>query len=320
MKRLLMLCCVLLTALNVGAQQESAIRDAGNIQLTGVEDPATSKVYIVQLRSPSAAEHHASLSKTMMAANFSANRAPPRFEKNSAAIQAHTARLDEEQQRVLNKTGPGTREIYRYKYGLNGFAARMSVADAQKLEGLPEVLNVWEDEVRPLATRHSANFLGLFDSEGGLRSEHALDGEDVVIGIIDSGIAPEHPALQDSRIADRPSVCHSSWAETSILGKWLCRRYDKQPDVPAFEALEGWSGECETGVRFDETHCNNKLIGARWFVDGAVDTGPIDENDFRDFVFSNPVRFYTRTNPGFFDGTRVEQAARKVVAAEPGQT
>lgn len=281
LNRLLLICCLLLTAVNVNAQHEPAVRSADDIRLTGKEDPATSKVYIVQLRSPSAAEHHASLSRTMKAANFRANRSPQRFEKDSAAIRAHTARLDEEQQRVLNKAGPGTREIYRYKYGLNGFAARMSVADAQRLAGLPEVLNVWEDEVRPLATRHSANFLGLFDSTGGLRSEHGLDGEGIVIGIIDSGIAPEHPALQDSRIADRPRVCQSSWAETSILGKWLCRRYDKQPDVSAFDELEGWSGECETGARFDESHCNNKLIGARWFVDGAVDTGPIDENDFR---------------------------------------
>ncbi len=45
-----------------------------------------------------------------------------------------------------------------------------------------------------------------------------------------------------------------------------------------------------------------------------VERNLIDEDDFRDFVFTNPVRFYTRTNPGFFDGTRVEQAARQLVA------
>jgi subtilisin family serine protease len=278
---LLLVCCLLLMAIEVGAQDEPAIRSAGDIHLTGAEDPSTSKVYIVQLRLPSAAEHHASLSMKTRAASSSPNEPLPRFQKDSAAVQAYAARLDEEQGRIFGMAGPGARKIYNYKYGLNGFAARMSVADAQKLQGLPEVLNVWEDEVRPMATRHSANFLGLFDSTGGLRSEHALDGDGVVIGVIDSGISPEHPALQDSRAADRPRVCRSSWGETTILGKWLCRRYDRQPDVPAFEELEGWNGECESGDRFDETHCNNKLIGARWFVDGAEDTGPIDENDFR---------------------------------------
>ena len=268
-------------AVEVSAEDEPAIRSAGNMHLTGAEDPSTSKVYIVQLRSPSAAEHHASLTRKTRAASSRANEPLPRFEKDSPAVQAYTVRLDEEQRRIFGMIGPGARKIYNYKYGLNGFAARMSVADAQKLQGLPDVLNVWEDEVRPMATRHSANFLGLFDSSGGLRSEHALDGDGVVIGIIDSGIAPEHPALKDSRAADRPRACRSSWAETTFLGKWLCRRYDRQPDVAAFEELEGWTGECETGDRFEETDCNNKLIGARWFVDGAEDTGPIDENDFR---------------------------------------
>jgi len=92
---------------------------------------------------------------------------------------------------------------------------------AEKLADMDEVLNVWEDEIRPLATRHSASFLGLFDSTSGLRSKHALDGDGIIIGVIDSGIAPDHPALQDTREADRPSACRSSWAETTILGKWL---------------------------------------------------------------------------------------------------
>jgi predicted TIM-barrel fold metal-dependent hydrolase len=32
----------------------------------------------------------------------------------------------------------------------------------------------------------------------------------------------------------------------------------------------------------------------------------VSEADFRDFVFGNPVRFYTRLNPDFFRGTRIE--------------
>ena len=40
----------------------------------------------------------------------------------------------------------------------------------------------------------------------------ATYGEDVVIAVIDGGISPEHPALVDSREADRPSACRSTWA------------------------------------------------------------------------------------------------------------
>jgi hypothetical protein len=47
----------------------------------------------------------------------------------------------------------------------------------------------------------------------------------------------------------------------------------------------------------------------------------VSDADFRDFVFGNPVRFYTRLNPDFFPGTRVEAEAAKLVAETrpPGQ-
>ena len=39
-----------------------------------------------------------------------------------------------------------------------------------------------------------------------------------------------------------------------------------------------------------------------------VEHGWIDEDAFREFTFTNPVRFYTGTNPAFFKGTVVEAA------------
>ncbi len=266
--RLIVLCGLLFLSTGGLAQDRSVLRDAGPVplQLLGDEDQEQTKVYIVQLRSPSAAERQATLART-------------KFDKNSPNVKAWVAEIESEQQRVLGKAGPGAEEIYRYRYGLNGFAARMSVAQAQKLEHDPDVLTVWEDEIRPMATSHSPVFLGLFDAVDGLRSVAGLDGDGIVIGVIDSGIAPEHPALKDTREADKPRLCRSSWADATLLGKWLCRRYRKLPEVPEFEAPEDWNGACESGEQFETTSCNNKLIGARWFIDGALETGPIDEDE-----------------------------------------
>ena len=269
-RHLLLLFALLSISIDGFAQSESALRDVGNmaLQLAGAESADETRVYIVQLRSPSAAERQAAL-------------AMPRtkFDSNSASAKAWVADIAAEQERVLAKAGPGARQIYSYRYGLNGFAARMSVAQAQKLEHLPEVLEVWEDEIRPLATSHSPTFLGLFDADSGLRSTAGLDGDGVVIGIIDSGIAPEHPALQDTRDADKPRACQSSWGETTILGRWLCGRYKRLPQVVTFEPPEGWNGDCVGGDRFETSDCNNKLIGARWYIDGALETGPIDPGE-----------------------------------------
>jgi predicted TIM-barrel fold metal-dependent hydrolase len=47
-----------------------------------------------------------------------------------------------------------------------------------------------------------------------------------------------------------------------------------------------------------------------------VDHGWIEETDFRDFVFANPVRFFTGANPSFFAGTVVGDAVGHFLAAE----
>ena len=46
----------------------------------------------------------------------------------------------------------------------------------------------------------------------------------------------------------------------------------------------------------------------------GVEDGIITEEDFRDFVFGNPVRFWTSTNPNFFKGTAVEAQVQKFLA------
>jgi len=44
-----------------------------------------------------------------------------------------------------------------------------------------------------------------------------------------------------------------------------------------------------------------------------VDDEKITPDDFRDFVFTNPVEFWGRSNPNFFKGTAVEREAQAVL-------
>jgi subtilisin family serine protease len=277
------LLAALLTPLSAPAQFESPLRDAGSlgaIRLAGSEDQDASKVYIVQLTMPSAAEYHAArAAAATMPGTLPQVRA--RFDKSAADIQRYTTQLQQAQDRVIQRAGTGAELIYRYRFGLNGFAARMHPSQAHKLESMAEVLHVWEDEIRPLATNFSLDFLNLFDQDKGLRGPAGLDGEDIVIGVIDSGIAPEHPALRDTREADRPRLCQSDWAENSLLGRWLCRRFRKREATMVYEPPVDWNGACDLGERFEATDCNNKLIGARWFVSGAEASGPLDDGEIR---------------------------------------
>ena len=45
-----------------------------------------------------------------------------------------------------------------------------------------------------------------------------------------------------------------------------------------------------------------------------VEHGAMSEEDFRDFVFSNPVKLWTALNPDFFKGTVVERAVSHYLA------
>ncbi len=280
---LLTIFCLPLYAGAAYAGSDSPLRDAGiarNLQLAGVADPDERKVFIVQLRTPSAAEYYSVLRKSTVTSPV--QKLPRvRFDKASPAVASYAERLRAEQEELLTLAAPGAEKIYSYRYGFNGFAAEMTATQAHKLENMPEVLHVWEDEIRPLATNFSPSFLGLFDSDGGLRGPEGLDGDGIVIGFIDSGIYPEHPALKDTQRADRPRACRGTWAEVTFLGRWLCRRFDKREDKLVFEPPENWNGICETGENFDETHCNNKLIGARYFIAGAENSGPIETGEIR---------------------------------------
>jgi predicted TIM-barrel fold metal-dependent hydrolase len=50
-----------------------------------------------------------------------------------------------------------------------------------------------------------------------------------------------------------------------------------------------------------------------------VEHGLITEDDFRDFMFSNAVRFWGEVNPDFFKGTSVEKQAAEVLAPVPAR-
>ena len=48
-----------------------------------------------------------------------------------------------------------------------------------------------------------------------------------------------------------------------------------------YEPPENWNGVCQAGDGFTSEDCNNKVIGARWFIAGAENTGPIDAGEIR---------------------------------------
>ncbi|MDC6170546.1 S8 family serine peptidase [Paucibacter sp. XJ19-41] len=181
-----------------------------------------------------------------------------RFVFQAESVQAYVSYLESRQRSVAGSVA-GAPVLANYTTVLNGFSASLTEAEVLTLRANPAVIDIQADEPRQLLTTTTSQFLGL-STPGGLWSQTVggtlNKGEDIIIGIIDSGIWPENPAF-----ADRVDA---NGVPTHDLGGVLA--YGTAP--------AGWQGDCASGTGFTPAiHCNNKLIGARYFNAGFNSSG-----------------------------------------------
>jgi len=236
----------------------------------------SASVYLVKLRAPGAASYRGGI------AGFARTRIDigERFDRRNSAVEAYASYLETSHDELLDELGASGAKIYSLRYTLNGFSASLTAAQAAKLAGDPRVERVWLDEDRYTETNNSSVFLGLLDPQGGLRADLKLSGEDIVVGVIDSGIAPGHPSLSDVE-EHIPRACRSQWSQSSWLGVWLCGSIRKNPPTTsAYEPPSNFHGICQSGDGFSSEDCNNKLVGARYYIDGFLSRHTLDEHEF----------------------------------------
>ncbi|KAL8480866.1 hypothetical protein ACS0TY_027404 [Phlomoides rotata] len=127
--------------------------------------------------------------------------------------------------------------LYSYKHTFSGFAATLNASQAAVLKNTRGVISVFESKVLQLHTTRSWDFMGLtLDYTHGtpLQLSH---GDDVVVGILDTGVWPDS----------------ASFAEEPGMGP----------------APKNWKGKCNAGKEFNpKKECNKKLIGARYYLKG----------------------------------------------------
>lgn len=171
-----------------------------------------------------------------------------RLNVGAADVQNYISYLRTQQAHVTG-TVRAAQVTHDYKVVFNGFAALLTDAEVRALKKNGGVANITADSVMKLDTNYTPGFIGL-DAPGGLWQQvggRAAAGEDIVIGIVDSGIWPENPSFADRIDSAGVPTHHSSG--TLVYGA-----------PPA-----SWKGACTTGEGFAAAHCNNKLIGARYF-------------------------------------------------------
>ncbi len=189
-----------------------------------------------------------------------------RYSGNASHVQQYSQYLISQHDELLASVGASGQKIYSYSHALNGFAARLTAKQAAALSGDSKVLKVIEDRAMDVDTNNTPEFLGLLNRRDGLRTRLGLEGEDVVVGILDTGAIQEHPSFSDETSIPRPPICDTPF------GRFLpiCRLLDLNDTFVTYGPPEDWNGICQAGEAWAETDCNNKLIGARFYVDGFV--------------------------------------------------
>eukprot|EP00271_Cylindrocystis_brebissonii_P020344 TRINITY_DN6697_c0_g1_i1.p1 TRINITY_DN6697_c0_g1~~TRINITY_DN6697_c0_g1_i1.p1 ORF type:complete len:857 (+),score=148.09 TRINITY_DN6697_c0_g1_i1:32-2572(+) len=197
-------------------------------------DAANSKVYAVLLKQlPPAASYeggHANFLRTSPLAGA-------RLDSGLPHVQEYTNHLLSTHVNVLTSLNLDTaRKLYSYTHTLNGFAIALTPEELAAVEAHDEVGMVVESRRCYRHTTHTPDFLSipgsLWQRAGGVTNA----GENIIIGVIDTGINPDHPSFSDK--VGEPYV-----------------------DI---HLLKPWRGSCELGD--PKFKCNKKLIGAKFFV------------------------------------------------------
>lgn len=162
-----------------------------------------------------------------------------RDDVNSAEAQQRGDELTASHDAAAADAGVGASEIdMNFTAALNGFSIELDDNEVARMKDTAGVLAVVQDTIRYPQTDASIDFLGLLDQGGAHRSN--LKGDDVIIGVIDSGIWPEHPSFADD----------GSYSDLGIVLD--------ETDFPACDF--GNTAHNAADAPFE---CNNKLIGAR---------------------------------------------------------
>jgi subtilisin family serine protease len=175
----------------------------------------------------------------------------------SANVRRYQAHLERTQENALRGAGVGADAVrYSYTIALNAFAAKLDASEVGEVMKQPGVLMVMPDQLRFPQTDSTPDFLGLTDPGGPWLKGYTGDG--VVVGVIDSGIWPEHPSFADD----------GSFSALPLPGAVPCEF--------------GNTAHNANDVPFT---CNNKLLGARQMLEtyrALVGADPEEYDSARD--------------------------------------
>jgi hypothetical protein len=206
--------------------------------------------YIVQLKDSPAATYAGGIS----------GLAPTRVAKGkqlnakSSTVKKYSSYLRAQQSSLASKLG--ITPMYNYSLALNGFSAKLSATQVARLVKSSDVASVTPSRMLHITDEKSIDYLGITGTDG---TWDQLGGEGnrgagVVVGDLDTGIAPENASFAGAPLDD------SSGDEP----------YLSSANTISYVKSDGntFSSAVVTGEQFTAADYSTKIIAGRFFVDG----------------------------------------------------
>lgn len=170
---------------------------------------------------------------------------------DTSAADAYAAHLESEQSQVASAIGADI--AANLTTTMNGFIADLSREQALELSRDARVSQIFPDEIQQIQASPANEYLdleALWAQAGGVDAA----GEGVVVGVLDTGIAPENPLFAGDPLGTTPG------AEPYL---------DAQGQI-VYEKGDGntFTGVCQTGAQFEASDCSTKIVSARYYVEG----------------------------------------------------
>jgi len=220
----------------------------------------------------------------------------------------------------------GVEPLQRYTVALNGFSARLSAAQAEKLAATDGVLSVAPDVVRHLTSTGTsidtstdtsdvtverayrttagaqtlaatgtggttADYLGLTGDDGVWASLGGVQnaGKGVVVADLDTGLWPDHPSVAGNELSLRAQDPTGAYLDGSTI---------------TMDKADGgtYTGVCETGQDWTAADCSTKVVGARTFSEGYRETRDLGDEEFDSARDSDGHGTHTATTAVGLDG------------------
>jgi subtilisin family serine protease len=216
--------------------------------------PATgTQLYLVQVAGAPVASYDGGI------AGLAATRPTPgsKIDPGSVATRAYRDHLRAAQRETLTRANIATSRTARdYGVTFNGYAARLTQVEADRLRQTAGVLRIWKNEILAGETTTTPAFLGLSGAAGVWAKQFGgvgKAGEGVIVADLDSGFWPENPSFGPL----------------------------PEPRADSATITSKFHGTCDSGTE-EPVACNNKVIGARFYNASGLQ---------QDYEFNSPRDF-----------------------------